>query len=656
MGNNIVEKVLQAHLRQGAYLPGETIGIRIDQTLTQDATGTMAFLQFEALGLGRVKTDLSVSYVDHNTLQVGFENNDDHLYLQSVAARFGVVYSRAGNGICHQVHLERFGKPGTTLLGADSHTTMGGALSQVAIGAGGLDVAIAMGGGPFFLTCPRVYLVNLSGRLSDWVTAKDVVLRMLSLLTTTGNVGVVLEYGGEGVASLSVPERATIANMGAEMGVTTSVFPADAVTRRFLKAQGREEDWQPLIADADATYDRVIDLDLGRLEPSACLPHSPGNVRKLSELGAMPVNQVCIGSCTNSSYRDMMTVAAILKGRRVHPSVSLGIAPGSRQILQMLVENGALHDLIAAGGRVMESACGFCIGNHFSPGSGGVSVRTSNRNFEGRSGTKDAKVYLASPETAAIAAITGALVDPRASGIAYPRIDEPDAYSVDDAMFIFPTAEMAQTRVMRGPNIGEPPRNERMAADLDGGVAIKVGDRITTDHIMPAGARLKYRSNISKYARYVFEHVDPHFAHTCLENKAKGVGNIIVAGVSYGQGSSREHAALCPMYLGVKAVIAKSFERIHAANLINCGILPLVFKDGDDYSRIEKGDCITAKSWRDTLTAGLPLFVVNGRTGEEIACVCPLSETQGAIIAAGGLLNYLTSQAGNMTGEGAQNP
>ena len=656
MGNNIVEKVLQAHLKEGAYMPGETIGIRIDQTLTQDATGTMAFLQFEALGLGRVKTDLSVSYVDHNTLQVGFENNDDHLYLQSVAARFGVVYSRAGNGICHQVHLERFGKPGTTLLGADSHTTTGGALSQIAIGAGGLDVAIAMGGGPFFLTCPRVYLVNLSGRLSEWVTAKDVVLRVLSLLTTTGNVGVVLEYGGEGVASLSVPERATIANMGAETGVTTSVFPADAVTRRFLKAQGREEDWQPLIADADAIYDRVIDLDLGRLEPSACLPHSPGNVRKLSELGAMPVNQVCIGSCTNSSYRDMMTVAAILKGRRVHPYVSLGIAPGSRQILQMLVENGALHDLIAAGGRVMESACGFCIGNHFSPRSGGVSVRTSNRNFEGRSGTKDAKVYLASPEAAAVAAIAGVLADPAASGMAYPRIDEPDAYSVDDAMFIFPTPEMAQTRVIRGPNIGEPPRNEGMAVDLDGGVAIKVGDRITTDHIMPAGARLKYRSNIPKYAHYVFEHVDPHFAHTCLENKAKGIGNIIVAGVSYGQGSSREHAALCPMYLGVKAVIAKSFERIHAANLINCGILPLVFKDGDDYSRIEKGDCITAKSWRDTLTAKLPLFVVNGRTGEEIACVCPLSETQGAIIAAGGLLNYLTSQAGNMTGEGGQNP
>jgi len=653
MGNNIVEKVLQAHLKEGAYMPGETIGIRIDQTLTQDATGTMAFLQFEALGLGRVKTDLSVSYVDHNTLQVGFENNDDHLYLQSVAARFGVVYSRAGNGICHQVHLERFGKPGTTLLGADSHTTTGGALSQIAIGAGGLDVAIAMGGGPFFLTCPRVYLVNLSGRLSEWVTAKDVVLRVLSLLTTTGNVGVVLEYGGEGVASLSVPERATIANMGAETGVTTSVFPADAVTRRFLKAQGREEDWQPLIADADAIYDRVIDLDLGRLEPSVSLPHSPGNVRKLSEMGAMPVDQVCIGSCTNSSYRDMMTVAAILKGRRVHPYVSLGIAPGSRQILQMLVENGALHDLIAAGGRVMESACGFCIGNHFSPRSGGVSVRTSNRNFEGRSGTKDAKVYLASPEAAAVAAIAGVLADPAASGMAYPRIDEPDAYSVDDAMFIFPTPEMAQTRVIRGPNIGDPPRNEGMAVDLDGGVAIKVGDRITTDHIMPAGARLKYRSNIPKYAHYVFEHVDPHFAHTCLENKAKGIGNIIVAGVSYGQGSSREHAALCPMYLGVKAVIAKSFERIHAANLINFGILPLVFKDGDDYGRIEKGDRITGRSWRNALTAGQPLFVVNGRTGEEIACVCPLSETQGAIITAGGLLNYLTSQTGSITGEGA---
>ncbi len=655
MGNNIVEKVLRAHLKEGAYIPGETIGIRIDQTLTQDATGTMAFLQFEALGLGRVKTDLSVSYVDHNTLQVGFENNDDHLYLQSVAARFGVVYSRAGNGICHQVHLERFGKPATTLLGADSHTTTGGALGQIAIGAGGLDVAIAMGGGPFFLTCPRVYLVRLSGRLSDWVTAKDVVLHMLSVLTTTGNVGVVLEYGGEGVSSLSVPERATIANMGAEMGVTTSIFPADEVTARFLKGQGREQDWQPLFADADATYDRVIELDISRLAPQVSLPHSPGNVRRLSELPPMPVDQVCIGSCTNSSYRDMMTVAAILKGRKVHPNVSLGIAPGSRQILQMLVENGALHDLIAAGGRVMESACGFCIGNHFSPRSGGVSVRTSNRNFEGRSGTKDAKVYLASPEVAAVAAIAGALIDPAASGIAYPRIDEPDAYSVDDGMFIFPTPEMARTPVIRGPNIGEPPRNEPMADDLDGVATIKVGDRVTTDHIMPAGARLKYRSNIPKYARYVFEHVDAHFAETCLANKAKGIGNIIVAGVSYGQGSSREHAALCPMYLGVKAVIAKSFERIHTANLINVGILPLVFKEGDDYDRIEKGDRIRARRWREALTTGLTLILVNGRTGEEIPCLCPLSDTQGAVIAAGGMLNYLTSRAGDITEKGGQN-
>ncbi len=655
MGTHIVEKVLRAHLVEGDYIPGETIGIRIDQTLTQDATGTMAFLQFEALGLGRVRTDLSVSYVDHNTLQVGFENNDDHLYLQSAAARFGVVYSRAGNGICHQVHLERFGKPGTTLLGADSHTTTGGALGQVGIGAGGLDVAVAMGGGPFFLTCPRVYLVRLINRLSDWVTAKDVVLHMLSVLTTSGNVGVVLEYGGEGVASLSVPERATIANMGAEMGVTTSVFPSDEVTERFLKGQGRERDWRPLAPDNDAVYDRVIEVDLRAVEPLVSEPHSPGNVKKFSELEPLPVDQVCIGSCTNSSYRDMMTVASILKGRRVHPNASLGIAPGSRQILQMLVENGALHDLIRAGGRVMESACGFCIGNHFSPRSGGVSVRTSNRNFEGRSGTHDAKVYLASPEVAAIAAITGTLSDPRSSGIPYPQIREPDAYSVDDGMFIFPTPEMARTPIIRGPNIGEPPRNVPMPADLDGVAAIKVGDRITTDHIMPAGARLKYRSNVPKYARYVFEHVDPRFAQRCLDNKARGIGNIIVAGVSYGQGSSREHAALCPMYLGVKAVIAKSFERIHAANLINVGILPLVLREGGAYGRIEKGDRLYAGRWRDALTAGRPLVVVNGRTGDEIACVCPLSDTQAAIIAAGGLLNYLTTRSKAATGEGAEN-
>jgi aconitate hydratase len=641
MGRNIVEKVLRAHLREGAYVPGETIGISIDQTLTQDATGTMAFLQFEALGIDRVKTALSVNYVDHNTLQVGFENSDDHNYLESACARFGVVYSRAGNGICHQVHLERFGKPGSTLLGADSHTTTGGGVGQIAIGAGGLDVALAMGGSLFYLICPRVYLVRLSGVLSDWVTAKDIVLKVLSILTTTGNVGVVLEYGGDGVAGLSVPQRATIANMGAETGVTTSIFPSDEVCRAFLKAQGREADWQPYLPDTDAKYDRVIDIDLSSLEPLVSLPHSPGNVAKLSEAGPLPVDQVCIGSCTNSSYHDLMAAARVLKGRKVHPRVSLGIAPGSRQVLQMLVQNGALADLIAAGGRVMESACGFCVGNHFSPRSGGLSVRTSNRNFEGRSGTKDAKVYLVSPEAAAVAAVTGRLIDPREFGMDYPKIGEPDAYLTDDSMFIFPTPEMAQTPIVRGPNIGEPPRNDRMAPDLDGIVAIKVGDRITTDHIVPAGARLKYRSNIPKYARYVFEHVEPGFARACRENKAKGLHNVIVAGESYGQGSSREHAAMCPMYLGVKAVIAKSFERIHAANLVNFGILPMLFESPGDYDRLRAGDRLRAEHFRDAVAGGTTLAIFNVRSGEKITCVCPLSEKQRAVVAAGGLLNYM---------------
>ncbi|MGD0231130.1 MAG: aconitate hydratase, partial [Syntrophorhabdales bacterium] len=547
-----------------------------------------------------------------------------------------------GNGICHQVHLERFGKPATTLLGADSHTTTGGGLGQIAIGAGGLDVAVAMGGGLFFLTCPRVYLVRLSGRLPDWVTAKDVVLKMLSLLTTTGNVGVVLEYGGEGVGTLSVPERATIANMGAEMGVTTSIFPSDEVTRAFLSAQGREKDWQPLSADGDAQYDRVIELDLAGISPLVALPHSPGNVRKLSEMGAMPVDQVCIGSCTNSSYHDLMTASAILKGRKVHPSVSLGIAPGSRQILQMLVKNGALYDMIAAGGRVMESACGFCIGNHFAPRSAGVSVRTSNRNFEGRSGTKDAKVYLTSPEAAAVAAVTGTLIDPRSFGMAYPKIGEPDTYLVDDGMFIFPTPAMAETPIVRGPNIGVLPRNGAMTEHLDGVVTIKLGDRITTDHITPAGARLKYRSNVPRYARYVFENVDRTFARRCTDNKEKGTPNIIVAGESYGQGSSREHAAMCPMYLGVKVVIAKSFERIHAANLVNFGILPLTFENGADYDRLDAGDRLIARKWREALMEGAPLTIENGRTGEAIGCAYALTAAQRAIVASGGLLNYVT--------------
>ncbi len=475
MTKNIVEKVLQAHLREGDYVPGQEIAIGIDQTLAHDATGTMAFLQFEALGVDAVRTELSVTYIDHNTQQIGFENSDDHLYLQSVSAKFGAVYSRAGNGICHQVHLERFGKPGTTLLGADSHTPTGGGMGQIAVGAGGLDVAVAMGGGPFHLTCPRVYQVRLSGRLREWVSAKDVVLHMLSILTTKGNVGVVLEYGGEGVKSLSVPERATIANMGAEMGVTTSIFPSDDVTRRFLKAQGREKDWVELTADPGARYDRVIEVDLSALEPLVAAPHSPGNVVKLSAVEGTPADQVCIGSCTNSSYRDMMTAAAMLKGRTIAPGVSLGIAPGSRQILRTLAHNGALNDLIGAGARILESACGFCVGVHFSPKSGGVSVRTSNRNFEGRSGTQDAQVYLCSPEAAAAAAITGRLTSPERLGIPCPKIQEPEAYRIDDSMFIFPDRKTKDTPVFRGPNIGEPPRSDKMTRDLAGRVMIKLG-------------------------------------------------------------------------------------------------------------------------------------------------------------------------------------
>jgi len=644
MALNIVEKVLLQHIRDGRYAPGMEIGIHIDQTLTHDATGTMAFLQFEALGLNQVKTDLSVTYIDHNTLQLGFENNDDHLYLQSISAKVGAVYSRPGNGICHQVHLERFGVPSATLLGSDSHTPTGGGIGQIAIGAGGLDVAVAMGGGLFNLTCPRVYKVNLSGKLPEWVSAKDVILQMLSILGTRGNVGVVLEYGGEGTKNLSVPERATISNMGAEMGVTTSIFPSDEVTRRFLRAQGREADWKELCADDGAAYDRMIDLDLSSLEPLIAAPHSPGNVRKLSEVEGLKVDQVCIGSCTNSSYHDMMTVAAILKGRTVHPEIGLGIATGSRQILRMLADNGALYDLIGAGARILENACGFCVGTHFSPRSAGVSIRTSNRNFEGRSGTKDAQVYLTSPEVAAIAAVTGEITAPHKFGIACPKIEEPDTYLIDDSMFIFPTEEMRNTPILRGPNIGEPPRNEMMPQTLSGQVVGKLGDNITTDHILPAGARLKYRSNIPAYAKFVFENVDPTFSERCLENKTMGLHNVIVAGESYGQGSSREHAAMCPMYLGVKAVIAKSFERIHSSNLINFGILPLVLEHPDDYGKLGKGDLLVAENWRERVSAGMPVLIVNRTGGGSMECTYSLSEKQKGIVLAGGLLNKITQK------------
>jgi aconitate hydratase len=642
MSRNIVEKVLQAHLREGDTIPGKEIAVGIDQTLVHDATGTMAFLQFEALGIDAIRTDRSVTYIDHNTQQIGFENSDDHLYLQSVSAKFGAVYSRAGNGICHQVHLERFGKPGTTLLGADSHTPTGGGIGQIAIGAGGLDVAVSMGGGPFRLTCPRVYLVKLSGRLREWVSAKDVVLHLLSILATKGNVGVMLEYGGEGVQGLGVPARATIANMGAEMGVTTSIFPSDEVTRRFLKAQGRESDWRELAADPGARYDRVIEVDLAALEPQVAVPHSPGNVRKLSDVAGLKIDQVCIGSCTNSSYRDMMTVAAMLRGRTIAPGVSLGIAPGSRQILRALARNGALDDLIGAGARILESACGFCVGVHFSPKSGGVSVRTSNRNFEGRSGTQDARVYLCSPEAAAAAAITGQLTAPERLGIACPKIQEPEAYAVDDSMFIFPDADRKASTVFRGPNIGEPPRSEKMTRDLSGRVMIKLGDNVTTDHITPAGARLKYRSNVPKYAEFVFENIDPSFSRRCLENKAQGAHNVIVAGESYGQGSSREHASMCPMYLGVKAVIAKSFERIHSANLVNFGVLPLVLRNPADYDGILPDDGLSSGNWREAVARGETILVRNERSGATIECSCALTATQTAVVLAGGLLNHIT--------------
>jgi len=639
MGKNIVQKILEKHLNEGKLEAGNEIGIKIDQTLTQDATGTMAYLQFEAMGMDRVKADLSVSYVDHNTVQIGFENADDHAYLQSVASKYGIVFSRPGNGICHQVHLERFGKPGTTLLGSDSHTPTGGGIGQIAIGAGGLDVAVAMGGGNFYLPAPKIYKVNLTGELKPWVTAKDVILKMLEILSTKGNVGVMLEYAGPGVATLTVPERATITNMGAEMGVTASVFPSDEETKKFLKAQLREKDWIELKADADASYDQVIDLDLSAIEPMAATPHSPGNIKKITELKGMKVDQVCIGSCTNSSYKDLVIVAKILKGKTVKEGVSLVIAPGSRQVLSMLAEEGYLADLINAGARILESTCGFCIGNSISPKTKSVSIRTINRNFEGRSGTKDANVYLTSCEVAAAAALKGEFTDPRKLG-EYPSVKLPAEYKVDDSMFIFPKSEMTDAKIMRGPNIGDPPVNSKLPENLSGNVMIKVGDKITTDHIMPAGPRLKYRSNVPKYSTFVFEHVDATFSERCLKNREAGKHNFIVAGESYGQGSSREHAALCPMYLGVKIVLAKSFERIHAANLVNFGIIPLVFVNLADYDSINSGDELEVKDITKAIESSDKVKIVDKTSGKIVECSAMLSDRQRKIILAGGLLNY----------------
>ncbi|MEW6671350.1 MAG: aconitate hydratase [Thermodesulfobacteriota bacterium] len=636
MGRNLIEKLIASHLVSGEMQPGSEISIRIDQTLTQDALGTMAYLQFEAMGVAEVKTKLSVSYVDHLTLQEGFENADDHKYLRTVAAKYGILFSKPGNGICHQLHLERLTRPGWTLLGGDSHTPTAGAVGMLAIGAGGLDVAVAMAGGAFFLIYPKVVRVNLRGGLRPWVTAKDIILELLKTLTTKGNVGTVIEYGGPGTLNLSVPERATITNMGAELGITTSLFPSDGVTRDFFQRQGRADDWAELLPDADARYDRTIDLDLGAIEPNIALPHSPDNVKKIREAGEIPVDQVLIGSCTNSSFKDLMKVAALLKGRKIHTGVSFGVAPGTRQVLRMIAANGALTDIVDAGARILESACGFCVGYGQSPHSGAVSVRTSNRNFEGRSGTKDARVYLVSPESAVAAALTGKITDPRNLGIDYPVIEEPQQYYIEDSMFIPPSGS---GEVFRGPNIGDPPRNTAMPHSLKAVVTIKLGDKISTDHIIPAGSVSRFRSNIQKSSAFVFKNLDADFARTCESVKSRGISAVIVAGLSYGQGSSREHAAVCPMYLGVRAVIAKSIERIHMANLINFGIVPLIFEHADDYERIETGDEMEIADPHNDLRKS-ELILVNRTKQNKFKVRHTLTPRQVEIVLHGGLLNY----------------
>lgn len=641
MAKNLTYKILSKHLVKGKLKAGEEIGIKIDQTLTQDATGTMAYLQFEAMGIPRVKTDISVSYVDHNTLQQGFENADDHAYLQTVAAKHGVYFSRPGNGICHQVHLERFGKPGKTLLGSDSHTPTGGGIGMIAIGAGGLDVAVAMGGGEFYLIAPEVIKIELSGKLRKWVSAKDVILHVLSVLSTKGNVNKVLEYAGDGVETLSVPERATITNMGAETGVTTSVFPSDKITKSFLKAQGRADDYVTLKADKNADYSRVIKVDLSTLEPLAALPHSPGNIEKVKNLAGKKVDQVAIGSCTNSSLRDLMIVGAILRDKKVHSNTSLIISPGSKQVFSMISKNKTLSAMIDSGARIMESTCGFCIGNGQAPSTDAVSVRTNNRNFEGRCGTQSAGIYLVSPETAALCAIKGEFTDPLSLGeAAFPEIKFPSKFEIDDSMVLPPASDPAQIRIFRGPNIGEPPKSNALSDGLSGEIGIKVGDKITTDHIMPAGARLKYRSNIKKYSEYVFEGVDAEFAQRASKLRDEGKAVFICAGESYGQGSSREHAAICPMFLGVKAVLAKSFERIHAANLVNFGILPLVFASTSDYDSLDRGSKIKADGIINALDTGENIVLEDRTTGKKIEMKYCLSDRQKAIIKAGGLLNY----------------
>lgn len=638
MGMTIGQKLIKSHLVSGEMIPGTEIGLKIDQTLTQDATGTMAYLEFEAMGVERVRTELSVAYIDHNTLQTGFENADDHRFIQSVAKKRGLLFSKPGNGICHQLHLERFGKPGKTLIGSDSHTPTGGGIGMLAIGAGGLDVAVAMGGGTYYTTMPKMTLVRLSGKLSPWVGAKDIILEVLRIMSVKGGVGKIIEYGGEGVKTLSVPERATITNMGAELGATTSVFPSDEITKAFLKAQGREDDWSELLPDADAEYDEIIDINLSELVPMAAMPHMPDNVKTVEEIGNIEISQVCIGSCTNSSLLDLLKVAAILKGKKVAPNVSLTISPGSMQVLNMLSLNGALSDILGAGARLLECACGPCIGMGQSPQSKGVSLRTFNRNFEGRSGTADAGIYLVSPEVAAASAITGVLTDPRTLG-EMPEIKLPERFIINDNMIEKPADanDADAVEIKYGPNIKPFPTSTELPESIEAPTILKVGDNITTDHIMPAGAKiLPYRSNIPYLSNFCFKQCDEKFAERC---KAAGKG-FIIGGANYGQGSSREHAALVPLYLGIKAVIAKSFARIHCANLINAGIMPFTFANPDDYDKIDTDDTLALPDIRRRIENGEAVVLENLTKGEKYELAYDYSERQTAMILDGGLLNY----------------
>lgn len=641
MGLTIAQKIIQAHKLSGEMTPGADVGLRIDQTLTQDATGTMAYLEFEAMGVPRVKTERSVAYIDHNTLQTGFENADDHRYIQTVAKKHGIYFSRPGNGICHQVHLERFGIPGKTLIGSDSHTPTGGGIGMLAFGAGGLDVAVAMGGGEYHITMPTMTKIVLTGALSPWVSAKDIILEVLRRMSVKGGVGKIIEYGGPGIRTLTVPERATITNMGTELGATTSIFPSDDITLAFLKAQGREADWKALASDEDAVYDEVIEIDLSALEPLAACPHSPDAVKPVSALSDIKVDQVCIGSCTNSSYLDLMRVAAILKGKTVHPSVSLSIAPGSKQVYNMLAKNGALADIIESGARVLECACGPCIGMGQSPNSAGVSLRTFNRNFEGRSGTADGQVYLVSPETAAASALTGMFTDPRTLG-GWEKIEMPQSFLINDNMIVEPAPDyLSETvEVLRGPNIKPFPVSAPLPESITAKAVLKVGDNITTDHIMPAGAKiLPYRSNIPYLSNFCFTVCDKTFPDRC---KAEG-GGIIIGGSNYGQGSSREHAALVPLYLGIKAVVAKSYARIHCANLANAGILALRFKDEADYDRIDQMDTLTLPDIRSAIRNKTPILLHDETKGIEMEVIPMMTDRERAMVVEGGLLNYTKS-------------